>query len=87
MNETVKQKFYEGYSDIKKSGLLDGTVVDWKGINPNDYIGKTVYVAVTEKTGTGAWTVKAVTSVTITGNNNQDYVKTSFTKPLVGEQL
>ena len=80
LNETVKQKFYEGYSDIKKSGLLDGTVVDWKGINPNDYIGKTVYVAVTEKTGTGAWTVKAVTSVTITGNNNQDYVKTSFTK-------
>ena len=80
LNETVKQEFYEGYSDIKKSGLLDGTVVDWKGINPNDYIGKTVYVAVTEKTGTGAWTVKAVTSVTITGNNNQDYVKTSFTK-------
>ena len=80
LNEIVKQKFYEGYSDIKKSGLLDGTVVDWKGINPNDYIGKTVYVAVTEKTGTGAWTVKAVTSVTITGNNNQDYVKTSFTK-------
>ena len=80
LNETVKQKFYEGYSDIKKSGLLDGTVVDWKGINPNDYIGKTVYVAVTEKTGTEAWTVKAVTSVTITGNNNQDYVKTSFTK-------
>ena len=80
LNETVKQKFYEGYSDIKNSGLLDGTVVDWKGINPNDYIGKTVYVAVTEKTGTGAWTVKAVTSVTITGNNNQDYVKTSFTK-------
>ena len=80
LNETVKQKFYEGYSDIKKSGLLDGTVVDWKGINPNDYIGKTVYVAVTEKTGIGAWTVKAVTSVTITGNNNQDYVKTSFTK-------
>ena len=80
LNETVKQKFYEGYSDIKKSGLLDGTVVDWKGINPNDYIGKTVYVAVTEKTGTGAWIVKAVTSVTITGNNNQDYVKTSFTK-------
>ena len=80
LNETVKQKFYEGYSDIKKSGLLDGTVVDWKGINPNDYIGKTVYVAVTEKTETGAWTVKAVTSVTITGNNNQDYVKTSFTK-------
>ena len=80
LNETVKQKFYEGYSDIKKSGLLDGTVVDWKGINPNDYIGKTVYVAVTEKTGTGAGTVKAVTSVTITGNNNQDYVKTSFTK-------
>ncbi len=80
LNETVKQKFYEGYSDIKNSGLLDGTVVDWKGINPNDYIGKKVYVAVTEKTGTGAWTVKAVTSVTITGNNNQDYVKTSFTK-------
>ena len=82
LNETVKQKFYEGYSDIKKCGLLDGTVVDWKGINPNDYIGKTVYVAVTEKTGTGtgAWKVKAVTSVTITGNNNQDYVKTSFTK-------
>ena len=81
-NETVKQSFNEGYSDIKRSGSLNGTTVNWRGINPADYIGKKVYVAVTEKgaNATDVWKVKAVTAVTITGNKNQDYVKTSFSK-------
>ena len=85
-NEAVKANFDEAYSAIQNiAGTpLKDTHVNWKQnsgkvINPADYIGKTIYVAVTEAQNNGAWEVKAVTQVTITTSSAQDYVKTQFT--------
>ena len=81
-NNIVLQNFEEGYSEIKNSGSLDGTTVNWANINPADYIGKTLYVAVTETStaNSGKWEVKVVIPVTITAASAQDYVKSTFSK-------
>ena len=82
LNDDVKQNFNEGFSDIKDitGTSLNETKVNWGKFDPADYIGKTVYVAVTETNANNnsKWEVKAVTSVTITADSAQDYVKSEF---------
>ena len=78
-NKDITKECDEGFTKPKSSGSLDKTTVNWNKIIPADCIGKTVYVAVTETINAGGDSeVKAVTSVTITADQAQDYVKSEF---------